>query len=154
MSIPKEVFKELIELGVGQSIPDPNRVFLITSLSKEQMDLIGTNSSEVFISARSLKHIIDQRRSEEIVYFLSEIITSPTKVVDNSKKRSNSFLFVKKNGKIRGAVVEITKTPDGNRVVSAFPISIRYYRKLIDISGRTAVPPFATPVYKDKEGSS
>jgi hypothetical protein len=54
------------------------------------------------------------------------------------------------NGKARGAVIEITKTPDGNRVVSAFLISKNSYKKLIDISGRAAVPPFSTPQKEEK----
>ncbi len=45
------------------------------------------------------------------------------------------------NGKAKEAVVEITKTPDQNRVVSAFPIDRKTYRKLKDISGRPDVPP-------------
>ena len=40
--------------------------------------------------------------------------------------------------------MEVTKTPEGFQVVSAFPIDRKTYGKLVDISGRPDVPP-STP---------
>jgi hypothetical protein len=97
---------------------------------------------KVYISKTSLKHILDQRHGDEhILSEIPEIIHDPTKIADNSLKRRNSYIFARMNGKAKGAVIEVTKTPDGNRVVSAFPIDRKTYRKLNDISGRPDVPP-------------
>jgi hypothetical protein len=142
--IPPSVIQELKNVGHHQPIENPNEIFEIASLSKENARLVGASSLKVFISKRSLKHVIDQR-GDGILSLLPEIIASPTKISNNSKKRLGSFIFARMLDKANGAVVEITEKPDGNRVVSAFPISKYYYRKLTDISGRTAVPPFSTP---------
>ena len=82
---------------------------------------------------------------------IPKILSNPTKIVDNSKKRPNSFIFVRLNGKSNGAVIEITKTPDGvHQVVSAFPMDSKTYRKLVDISGRPDVPSLdISPVESD-----
>jgi hypothetical protein len=136
------VINELKEIKPKGIISNPRQLFEIGSISFESMKVINTKYPKVFISKMALKHIIDQRESEEIIYLIPEILSNPTKIVDNSLKRLNSFIFAKMNGKYNGAVLEITKTPDcENQVVSAFPIDPRTYRKLEDISGRPDVPP-------------
>ena len=142
--ILKEIIDELVGIDKRGSIKDPDGLFLVGHISNNTKDLIGTDDTKVYISRKSLKHIIDQRGSINIITELPTIISKPTKIVNNSSKRQHSFIFALMNGKARGAVIEITKTPDGNRVVSAFLISKNTYKKLIDISGRSAVPPFST----------
>lgn len=135
-------------------IDSPDKIIEITQLPITICRIIKTNSIEVYISRKSLKHIMDQREdlAEYIIYSIPSILNNPSKISDNSHKRPNSFLFAKMNGNAKGVVLEITKTTHNNRVVSAFPIDRKTYRKMIDISGRAAVPPFATP--KDSEKSS
>ena len=145
MSIHVSIIKELEEAPFKADITEPLAIFKVGVLADTDVEVIHAQFKEVFISKRSLKHIIDQRKGSDIILKIRNIIESPTKIIDNSLKRGNSFLFAKMNGKAQGVVIELTKTPDGNRVVSAFPISKGYYRRLIDISGRAAVPPFATP---------
>ena len=142
--IPREIIDELIEIEKGEQIKYPTKLFLVGYISEDIKCLIGIDNTEVYISKRSIKHIIDRRGFVGIIDELDTIISRPTKVADNSGKRSGSYIFAIMNGKARGAVIEITKTPDCNRVVSAFLISKNTYKKLIDISGRSAVPPFST----------
>ena len=141
MNIPNEVIKEIQAVGFRGLISDPTQVFFVANLSRSTLNAIGAKTEECFISKTSLKHIFDQRDSIGIIFEIPEIVSHPTKIADNSAKRPNSFILVKMNGKAKGAVVEITKTPDQNRVVSAFPIDKKTYKKLKDISGRTDVPP-------------
>lgn len=139
--IPAEILNELKEIKPRGVISDPKMSFEIGYISTTSIRIIGPTSPKVFISKRSLKHIIDQRGSDQIIYEIPEIISNPTKIIDNSVKRIGSFIFAKMNGKAKGVVIEVTKTPDGNRVVSAFPINKEYYRRLVDISGRSDVSP-------------
>lgn len=140
--IPDYVINELKEVKPKGIILSQEQLFEIGLISFKSMKIIDSPSSKVFISKMALKHIIDQRGSEEIIYLIPEILNDPTKIVDNSKKRQSSFIFVRMNGKSHAAVLEITKTPDSmNQVVSAFHVDDKTYRKLIDISGRPDVPP-------------
>lgn len=141
MHIPKRITNELKEISPGEPIKKPNLLFFVGRLSKHTMSVINTKVNNVYISRSALKHIIERRGNDEIISKIPLIISHPTKIVDNSKKRRNSFILVKMNGKASGVVIEITKTPDENRVVSAFPIDNKTYRKLEDISGRPDVPP-------------
>lgn len=96
----------------------------------------------VSVSRRSLKHIVEQRgeQAREIIHDIPTVLKTPTKIGDNSLKRPDSFLFARMNGKARATVLEVTKTPEGIRVVSAFPMDQKNYEKLVDISGRSDVP--------------
>lgn len=96
-----------------------------------------------FVSHKVIKHIVE-RRGElalEIVKDIPKVLYCPTKVADNSEKRPSSYLFARMNGKAKAVVLDIAKTPDGNRVVSAFFVDTKTYKKLKDISGRSDVPP-------------
>lgn len=96
----------------------------------------------VEITRASLKHIVEESGRENIVAGIAETLSNPTKIADNSAKRAGSFLYARLNGKARATVLEVTKTPDGkHQVVSAFPMDEKSYKKLIDISGRSDVPP-------------
>lgn len=146
ISILKKLDKDAV-------IDSPDLAIEIARLSANIIETIRTNSEQVYISRKSLKHIINQRgkTAEYIIFSIPSILNNPSKISDNSSKRPNSFLFTKMNENAKGVVLEITKTTH-NRVVSAFPIDRKTYRKMIDISGRAAVPPFATP--NDSEKSS
>ena len=97
--------------------------------------------SNVGITRKSLKHIIEQR-GEDIISYIPKTLAAPTKIVDNSSKRPNSFLYARMNGNAKAVVLEVTKTPDGvHQVVSAFPVDSKTYKKMVDISGRPDVPP-------------
>ena len=141
MSIPQEVIEEIENAGFHGHVTNSAQIFFVAYLSRSTSAVIGTDTKEVFVSKASLKHIFDQRDDVAIIFDIPDIVRQPTKIADNSSKRRRSFLFVKMNGKAKGVVVEITKTPDQNRVVSAFPIDRKTYKKLKDISGRPDVPP-------------
>lgn len=137
--IPKEIIDELVHVGLEKDILNPEYLFEIGCISIESTNIIGAKSSKIFVSKKVLKHIIDRRGNEKILYLIPEILRNPTKIVDNSSKRPYSFIFVKMNGKNHGVVLEITKTPDcENQVVSAFIISPKTYNKMSDISGGAA----------------
>ncbi|MEI6346156.1 MAG: hypothetical protein WCO79_02895 [bacterium] len=123
-------------------IERPDRLLLVGELSPEVSRALGVPRT-VLVSLRSLKHIVERRGEDamEIVQDIPKILSHPTKVVDNSTNRPSSYLFVRMNGKAKAVVLEITKTPDGNRVVSAFFVDAKTYKKLKDISGRSDVPP-------------
>lgn len=142
----------LKKLGEDAMIDSPDKVIEIARLSTTVIKMIKTESAQVYISRKSLKHIMNRRgdMAEYIIFSIPSILNNPSKISDNSNKRQNSFLFAKMNGNAKGVVLEITKTTRDNRVVSAFSIDRKTYRKMIDISGRTAVPPFATPKSSEK----
>lgn len=105
------------------------------------MEIIKTDSTEVFISRTALKHIIDGRgdKAERVIEIMPIILGKPDKIADNSAKTENSFLFAGKLDRHYGVVLEITKTTGlSNQVVSAFLIDHRTYEKIHDISGGTA----------------
>ncbi len=142
----------LKKLGDVLIIDFPNKIIEVTTLSNEIISIIKTSSASVSISRKSIKHIINQRKegAEYILLSIPNILNNPSKIASNSHKRPDSFLFAKMNGSAKGVVLEITKTTTQNMVVSAFPIDRKTYRKMIDISGRAAVPPFATPTDSEK----
>jgi len=141
MFISKKITEEFSSIEAGHPIKDPLFLHFVGKISLATMRLIKASSRNVYISNLALKHIIEQRGNERIIYKIPQILSCPTKIVDNYRKRINSFILVRMNGKANGAVIEITKTPDQNRVVSAFPIDTKTYKKLKDISGRSDVPP-------------
>jgi hypothetical protein len=122
MYIPQEIIEEIQAVGFRGHISDPARIFFVAYFSQMTLNATKTSTKEVFISKMALKHIFDQRDNVKIIFEIPDIICNPSKIVDNSSKRPNSFILVKMNGKAKGAVIEITKTPDHNRVVSAFHI--------------------------------
>lgn len=137
--IPRDVIDELIHAGLEKDILNPEQVFEIGYISAGAMTVIGANSLKVYVSKKALKHIIDRRGSAEIIYLIPGILSNPTKITDNSFKRQHSFILAKMNGRYRGVVLEITKTPDyENQVVSAFIIDPKTYKKMSDISGGAA----------------
>lgn len=128
-SIFSKVIDEFSKLKHGTQIANPEGVISI-----------GKN---VVISRRSVKHIIEQRGelAHELIHDIPNVLANPTKIVDNSLKRPNSFLYARMNGKARATVLEVTKTPDGkHQVVSAFPMYKHTYEKLVDNSGGPHVP--------------
>src|SRR3989344_9263069 len=108
MNIPIEVIEELESTSFHGAISNPTNIFFVGCISKNTMKIVCSDSDEVFISKMSLKHIIDQRGNSEIIFKIPEIMSNPTKIVDNSSKRQNSFILVKMNGKAKGVVIEIT----------------------------------------------
>ena len=126
----------------GVPIKSPQETFLIGTIRKDISEKFNI-SEDAIISRMSLKHITEQRGENaiEIIESIPEVLSSPTKIADNSSKRPNSYLFARMNGKAKGVVLEVTKTPDANRVVSAYSIDRKTYEKLTDISGRPDVPP-------------
>lgn len=106
--IPDYVINELVRTGFQKNILNPEQVFEIGRVSSRTMNLIMAKSPKVFISKMALKHIIDRRGSEKIIYLIPGILSNPTKIVDNSVKRPSSFIFAKMNGEYHGVVLEIT----------------------------------------------
>ncbi len=134
---------EFTLLKRGAAIENPEGMLQTGNMSPQNAKLINAQTNEATISRKVIKHIIEQRgdSAKEIIQSIPDILSNPSKIVNNSAKRPDSFLFAKKNGKNLGTVLEVTKTPDGNRVVTAFQIDNKTYEKLVDISGRTDVPP-------------
>lgn len=136
--------EELSHIEGAGHISKPNDLLYITQLSEKTVKIMEGVCPDVYISRRAIKHIIDRRG--QYVHFVCKSIPSvlenPTKIVDNSVKRKNSYLLAQFGTKIVGVVLDTTKTPDKCQVVSAFLINQRTYEKLIDISGRAEFPPF------------
>jgi hypothetical protein len=116
----------------------------IGKISKKSFKKVSFLNWKVFISSETINHIFERREkiAKKVILFISEIISNPTKISDNSVKRIDSYIFIGFNEKIIGVVIEKTKTTGVNQVVFAFPINARTYRKIIDISGRAESPPF------------
>ncbi|MFA4833563.1 MAG: hypothetical protein WC619_01800 [Patescibacteria group bacterium] len=135
--------EKLKRIPKGMPINEAKKTFEVTTLPEDIVNNLKLENSKVTITRQALKHVVEyeNRSMENLVKSIPDILTNPTKIADNSAKRPNSYLFAKMNGKARGVVLEVTKTPDGNQVVSAFPISRHTYDELVDISGRAAVPP-------------
>ena len=148
MSRVTEQFDNLVaefkSMKTGDSITKPTGLVFVGKVAKDVVKTLGIPNDTV-ITRQAIKHIVERRGENalEFVRAIPDVLANPTKVADNSAKRLNSFLFAKMNGSTKGVVIEVTKTPDGNRVVSAFPIDRKTYDKLVDISGRADVPPFA-----------
>ncbi len=141
-------YEELVGYPVGKHIPEPNKLLFVGLIPSFICSKIGVvKNTSVFISRMALKHIIERR--ESMAYsFIKAIpiaISQPVKVVDNSLKRENSFLFIHHDVAIICVVVEKTKTTRICQVVSAFPVHFKIYKKMIDISGRAELPPFELP---------
>ncbi|GEM_PF-173985 len=136
--------EELSSFRIGEMIPCPETLLYVGTISKKTMEIIGANTQIVMISRRAVKHIIERRGPKTSFIFknMLHVLVESTKIIDNSTKRNGSFIIAKQDGKIIGVVVEITKTPDGCQVVSAFPMRLEAYEKLVDYSGRAEFPPF------------
>lgn len=139
------VFRELKMISTGSPIPNHSDMLLVSRIPDIISQKIGlTNNSYAYISRMALKHIIERRGliAESIVLKIPSAISNPSKVVDNSKKRKNSFLFLHPDDFVLCVVMEKTKTTWECQIVSAFPISPKTYEKMIGISGRAEFPPF------------
>lgn len=134
----------LNSFNIGEMIPDPETLLYIGTMSKKTMGIIGANTQIVMVSRRAIKHIIERRGPKTGFIFenIPHVLAKPTKIIDNSAKRVSSFIIAKQDVNVVGVVVEITKTPDGCQVVSAFPMRLEAYEKLVDYSGRAEFPPF------------
>lgn len=147
----KDLTNQYKNLSRGADIVDPEKPNLISPVNKSATQRLGL-SGQASVTNKTIKHIVESHgdQANEIIEAIPKTLAEPTKVVDNSAKRANSYLFARKNGKNYGVVLEVTKTPDGDRVVSAFRVDNKTYEKMTDIFGRTAsrsagFPPFATP---------
>lgn len=142
MKIPSKIIKELKSVESRGRIAVPELLFIAGKITQKVARFINTKTLKVFISRKSLKHIIDQRKDKanEVIDAIPDTIQIPDLLIDNSHKRHHSFLFIKKiSPKNYGVVVEITKTPGfENQVVSAFIIDRKTYKKLSENSGGTA----------------
>jgi len=141
MQIPIGIIEELRSAGLHGVISDPDKSYLVATLSGEIAITINALSREVHITRRALKHIIDSRKesANEVVSLMPLVIQEPDKIADNHRKRQGSFLFVKILYKNFAVVLETTKTTGlSNQVVSAFFVDRKTYEKIHDISGRSA----------------
>jgi hypothetical protein len=138
---------------VGEVIIDPHALVFVEMISDEISRNIGLDiNTEVHISRIAMKHIIERRgpKAYIVVTAINEVISKPSKVVNNSKKRKNSFLFVRESGIVVCVVLEKTKTTWQCQIVSAFLVHPKMYKKMIDISGRAELPPFELPSEEGK----
>ena len=119
------------------------KIISVEKISTEIQKVINSFTPNVEITSKALKHIIERRGkwADDIIQAIQDILINPSKIADNSIKRPNSFLFIRSNGKAKSLVLEVLKKPDANQVVSAFYTDNKTYNKLLDISGRAAVPP-------------
>ncbi len=129
-----------------QDILDPDKELYVTTLSGKAVLDLKLFSGRVTITRKTLKHIVESResRKEDIDYIIlsiPEVLNNPTKISDNFQKRKNSFLFARMNGKGKAVILEISKTESRNKVVSAFFMDNKTYKKLKNILGRADVPP-------------
>lgn len=140
--------REFSGLGYSELISNPEEMLFVVEISKEHARIVDLEDRVILVSRKVLKHITEQRgsKTEEIVRKMPYVLCAPTKIVDNSIKKLNSYLFVRiLDEKGVAVVIEITKTPRRGEVVSAFPVDNKTYRKMIDISGRAEFPPYEAP---------
>jgi len=143
-----EVVNELKLIPVGRPIHKYNELLFVARLPEHISITINVpKDTDVYISRMALKHLIDRRKSkaEHIVRTIPCAIMKPLKIVDNSRKRKDSFLFFYTDRLVVCVVLEKTKTTRDCQVVSAFPVHPKIYKKMIDISGRAEFPPFELP---------
>jgi len=126
MKIPERLQGAYEELSKGLQI----------SSQKIEIEVVAGIS----ISQETLAHIMERRgrMAKSVVYAIALVLSRPNKIVDNSSKRKDSFIYARQVGNLHIAVVVAkTKTPGKSRVVSAFLMDSNSHRKLVDISGRT-----------------
>lgn len=140
----KQAIGDLRSIKDAGSIRHPHRCYFIAYLNGDVAHMIKAEQRGVFISRRSIKHILERRGSNAEAVFgeLKGVIEKPTKIVDNSSKRKDSFIFIRSAEITVAAIIEITEKPGSCQVVSAFLMDQKTYEKQIDISGRAEFPPF------------
>jgi hypothetical protein len=139
----KNTIEEFKKIGINRKIPEPEKTLKITTIPDEIARKIRLQNQDVLITRKALEHIIERRgvKADEFIGSIPDVLNNPTKIGDNSAKRANSYLFAKMNGKAKGVVLEVIKKPEENQVVSCYFIDKKTYNKLVDISGRSDVPP-------------
>lgn len=141
-------YEEFKKIPPGELISEPGKLLFVEIIPDDISMRMGIlKNSEVYISRMALKHIVERRKSKAklVIDVIPKAIRRPFKVVDNSRKRNDSFLFLYSNGLVVCVVVEKTKTTQHCQVVSAFPVYKKIYEKMVDISGRAELPPFELP---------
>ncbi|MEK7673187.1 MAG: hypothetical protein AAB373_04860 [Patescibacteria group bacterium] len=88
-------------------ISDPDKEVDIILLSEDIVKILSLSGNSVTITRKALKHIVNNREInkadvDDIVGSIPYVLSCPTKIVDNSHKKINSFLFVRMNGKAKG----------------------------------------------------
>jgi hypothetical protein len=142
-----QAIDELRSIKDTGSIRRPHESYFLAYIFGDVARTIKVKRRGVSISRRSIKHILERRGSNAEIVFseLKYVIERPTKIVDNSKKRKDSFIFIRSADITVAAIIEITEKPGTCQVVSAFLMGQKTYEKLIDISGRAEFPPFELP---------
>ena len=136
------------KLEIGAIVLDSDKTILVAVMQSQISAMIGIEHCSVVIPRKSLKHIVERRgnKARFIIEHMPIVIKDPVIVSDNSKKRQGSFIFaIPYERWAVGIIITRTKTPGVCRVVSAFPIELKTYRKLTNISGRAEFPPFELP---------
>jgi hypothetical protein len=87
MNISDKRINELENIGRNMPIENPLEIYSVDEMPFTISRIIDATNPMVYISRRSLKHIIDRRGSAQIVRDLSTIISRPTKVSSNFHKR-------------------------------------------------------------------
>lgn len=139
--------KEFQSLEKGAVIKNPTHSYKIASISEYSKKVINSNINNATISRLSIKHIVERRGilgATDLINSIPDVVSNPSKIAKSSLG-NNRYLFAKMNGKARASVLEVIKNPDGNQVVSAYYMDDKTFRKLVDISGRSDVPPSIPP---------
>jgi len=107
---------------------------------------IESNSAEVYISSKAIKHI-DEQRSSLAEYFFTDIarLLNTEEIYKNYKKGvEDSYLFIKRNGNNYATVIEVKNVDGRNEIATIMPIRTESIKKLEPLrvqveSGKTAL---------------
>ncbi len=124
--------------------------FIFSNISDGYKKTLELTSGEVFITRKTIDHILKQRGKEKGKYLLNkapEILEDPTEVLSNyrnGKIISDEFWFVKINGSAVIVIVEVVKTKNGLDVKTTLDKSIkdlsRIKRRIQESGGRPVLP--------------
>lgn len=133
-TISKEILSAVEEFkGIerGASITNPTETYKLANTTDEAVRHFNFPTSEIEITRRALKHIVESRTvqkgitPEEVISRLPDILANPTHVLPNYDRRAkgiipNSYLFAKTNGKVLIGIVEVVKEGNKLQVKTAF----------------------------------
>lgn len=145
--------KEIKDTPEGLKIP--LQEFKIFNLSQETLRAMNSNSPDVFISSKVIKHIQESRpkiadyiiKNIPSLLNTSEIYTNVDVSGQGLKRAENNFVFVKRNGNNFGTILQVKNIEGKNEVVTIMTMPLDEIKKLepfkvqVSQSGTTAVRP-------------
>jgi len=124
--------------------------FIFSNIGDGYKKILELTRGEVFITTKTINHIIKQRGYEKGKYLLRkapEILRDPTEVLPNYRSGriiSDEFWFIKINSNAVIVIIEITKSKNGLDIKTILDKSIkdlnRIKRRIQESGGRPILP--------------